>query len=310
MKLPKELTIITPVSKFLAIILFVILPFLTFLYGMKYQEFLDFTKNPDSLSVSAKKVKRLPTPTPDPMKDWQTYNDRNNGFILKFPNDYFKFQQDNTFGFFVATSIPQGGNSPKFLGPNDVWLNASIYPESSTKSLDQLLTSRSEYISGQKVSVTIDGINGYKIIYTDLVGPAEPLKPQYTIEGLVEKNNKIYSLSMTSWNKKVLDNHQRLFDTILSTFKFTDNSSTQNISQEDAINLVKQQKEVKDWLTLFNGPGGTSPKTYGTAHFAFDHMDNNLYIIHAYEDMPDHTSSFNWYKVNKKTGEVTKEFNF
>jgi hypothetical protein len=41
MKLPKELITITPVSKALAIFLFVTLPFVGFLFGIRYQQILD-----------------------------------------------------------------------------------------------------------------------------------------------------------------------------------------------------------------------------------------------------------------------------
>lgn len=38
MKLPKELTTVTPLSKTIALVLFMLLPFLGFLIGFKYQE--------------------------------------------------------------------------------------------------------------------------------------------------------------------------------------------------------------------------------------------------------------------------------
>jgi len=30
--------------------------------------------------------------------------------------------------------------------------------------------------------------------------------------------------------------------------------------------------------------------------------------VHVYEDLPDHTATFNWYEVNVKSGKVTKLF--
>lgn len=229
MKLPKELTMVTPASKFLAFILFVTLPFLGFVYGMKYQEFVDFNKQQE-LSFAAKKVKRLPTPTPDPTANWRTYTFSYNpefGVSFRYPDTYFQYQADPKLsGVFLATSAPQGGNSPKFFGPNDVWLSAGTLPGVENTSLDQLLTSRPDYVNAQKVPVVIGGISGFKVIYTIMVGPAEPMRPQYVYEGLVEKDNKLYSISMESWNKKVLESNQKLFDQILSTFKFLDSSIT------------------------------------------------------------------------------------
>ena len=146
MKLPKELTTVTPASKFLAVILFVTIPFLAFLYGMKYQEFLDFNRHPKD-SVSSRKVKRVPTPTPD----------------------------------FSKT----------------------------------------------------------------------------------------------------------------------------------AINLVRNQKEVQEWLGLFTEQYGTNPVTGGKPVIDIDHKEVNDFLIHVYEKVSDsfypHNATFNWYRVNEKTWEVTKE---
>lgn len=63
--LPKELTTVTPVSKFIAVVIFLVLPFLGFIYGMKYQQLKD-TNNFSDYFFSSKKIKRIPTPTPFP----------------------------------------------------------------------------------------------------------------------------------------------------------------------------------------------------------------------------------------------------
>ncbi len=74
-------------------------------------------------------------------------------------------------------------------------------------------------------------------------------------------------------------------------------------SKEDqAIDLVYRRADVKAWLKLF--PRGTS-KLGGHAAFTADHDEGDVYSVHVYEDLPDHTATFNWYEVNLKTGKST-----
>jgi hypothetical protein len=56
MKIPKELTTVTPLSKAVALLLFVSLPIVTFVFGMNYQKLIN---NTGSISV--------PTPTTEPV---------------------------------------------------------------------------------------------------------------------------------------------------------------------------------------------------------------------------------------------------
>jgi len=65
---------------------------------------------------------------------------------------------------------------------------------------------------------------------------------------------------------------------------------------------------VQEWLQLFSGPGQTSPKTGGRPAFVVHRIENNYYVIQVFENMPSHTATFNWYKVNSQTGEIIQEF--
>lgn len=61
MQLPKELTTVTPLSKVMALILFISLPIITFLFGMNYQATLMSQNNVGSPKVTAI------SPTPEPV---------------------------------------------------------------------------------------------------------------------------------------------------------------------------------------------------------------------------------------------------
>ena len=76
----------------------------------------------------------------------------------------------------------------------------------------------------------------------------------------------------------------------------------------EAVELVKSQPEVREWLTLFAN-GGKS-KLGGRPVVAFDHQQGSIYVLRVYEDLPDHTASFNWYNVDSESGKVTREFNY
>ncbi len=85
------------------------------------------------------------------------------------------------------------------------------------------------------------------------------------------------------------------------------NTSTK-ITSDKALEIVSNLPEVKKWEKSFTSPDGTSPTTGGTPVIDNDSETSTTYVIHVYENMPDHTATFNWYYVDKNTGAVTKEF--
>lgn len=174
-----------------------------------------------------------PSPTPNPTANWKTYTDIKSGFSLKYPSDYFIFQGDPSLGFFLATSAPRGGNGPKFLGENDVWLSVSG-SNSSVQTLDQYIASQqSLYNNIQKKSVTLGGIASYKITYTLQAFPAGSSSTTiYSSDGLVMRDGKISTISLSAFRQNLLDSQQVMFDKILSTFKFLDQKSDNSASQE------------------------------------------------------------------------------
>jgi hypothetical protein len=83
---------------------------------------------------------------------------------------------------------------------------------------------------------------------------------------------------------------------------------TKNVSEQDAINLVKNLPEVKKWLSLFAQPDGSNPKTGGKPVIELGSKNENTYFIHVYELLSDHSATFNWYDVDIKTGNIKPEF--
>jgi hypothetical protein len=79
--------------------------------------------------------------------------------------------------------------------------------------------------------------------------------------------------------------------------------------RESAIAQVAQLPEVKQWMSRFTGPNKTSTATGGKPQIIIDQYRDEFIIIHAYESIPSdkRTATFNWYKYNRLTHNVTKE---
>jgi len=108
----------------------------------------------------------------------------------------------------------------------------------------------------------------------------------------VEVNNTFFNFIL---NQKKYTN---TFDQILSTFS---NSTSVAITKEKAVQLVRSLGEVQKYLL-------TVPK----AVIEVDHEndDKTSWVVHVYEMLSDHTATYNWFDVNKQTGQITKMFNF
>lgn len=114
MKLPKELTTIIRLSKYLAMVVFIALPIVGFLLGMRYQEMMDLANKQKTASSCTEDAKicpdgsyvgrQLPTcdfaPCPnvstDPTANWKTYTNTKYEFEFKYPQDS-KMSKDGSF---------------------------------------------------------------------------------------------------------------------------------------------------------------------------------------------------------------------
>lgn len=77
--------------------------------------------------------------------------------------------------------------------------------------------------------------------------------------------------------------------------RFINEKSTSKLTQQKVIELVKNRKEVKEYLIHV-------PK--GIVTIDHKNNDNNSWIIHVFEIVNNHTATFNWYEVKKNTGKV------
>lgn len=81
---------------------------------------------------------------------------------------------------------------------------------------------------------------------------------------------------------------------LLAILKFDD--VTTNITKEQAIGKVRTQTEVAEYF-----------KRVPQVKISVNGGENGKYLIQVYEIKDGHTATFNWYRVDKITGEVEKE---
>ncbi len=161
--------------------------------------------------------------------------------------------------------------------------------------------------------ITISRIVGYQIvslwsivaIFLVLIGNVVGLM-------LVNKDSKL--LSNYPWSSKGVKGAQAqtliqkfmtwivfgiiaafIFLMLILNFK----QQPQTITSQDAILKVKELPEVKTFLMSVQN---------GHVEVEQNEEDPNNYLIHVYEIVNDHTATFNWYLVNKSTGEIEKQF--
>lgn len=72
---------------------------------------------------------------------------------------------------------------------------------------------------------------------------------------------------------------------------------SQQLSKKEAIAKVKTLPQITDYLKKV--PNGL---------VVVNGEEDNAYLVQVYEFKDGHTATFNWYKVDKTTGEIEKEF--
>ncbi len=78
---------------------------------------------------------------------------------------------------------------------------------------------------------------------------------------------------------------------------FNNTPKTTGMTETQAVDNVKKLPEVQDYL-----------KRVPNALVEVDNESEGQYNVHVYEIKDGHTATFNWYRVDKATGEVKKEF--
>ncbi|MBN8662720.1 MAG: hypothetical protein J0M35_20295 [Candidatus Obscuribacter phosphatis] len=75
------------------------------------------------------------------------------------------------------------------------------------------------------------------------------------------------------------------------------------LTANQALKLVESRKEVQDFLAQFRRP--RQGATAESKPVIDVERDGNIWNVHVYESLPDHTATFNWYSVDRLTGKIT-----
>lgn len=133
-KLPKWLTTVTPFSKALAMILFILLPFAGFYLGMKYQQQISVSVSNNNLSQSNALPTPMPTstvtimPSPDPLissasAGWLTFTSPRKDYSINFPANWIYKLSPNAVTD-INIQKPFGSGFSEFTPA--VWISKSI----------------------------------------------------------------------------------------------------------------------------------------------------------------------------------------
>lgn len=148
MKIPKSLTTVTTFSKILAMILFVMLPILSFKLGMSYQKKLNvlpFVATPTSTLIPSPVKIKIPSPN---KPGWLRYMRDDFDFYLDYPNTYgYNKQGDDDEILFEKNLVKT---------PHGVDNYIDVIKGQSFHQTKEKINELKKMIIGEKKVVTID----------------------------------------------------------------------------------------------------------------------------------------------------------
>lgn len=248
-------------------------------------------------------TKASPIPS-DETTNWETITNSKFGYVIKYPPDWSfsanqhtnplitnlaTFQSDSTCNITDNLCSTIQLNVENNDNKNDLTPRLSINLQGSNP--DRITNKTSIKINGEDASeFDFFGAN-----YRSAIGTLIHIV-------VINHNGRKYVLSFKEsplGGDSIVDNtkwkNKHIFDKMLSTFKFTGGE----ITKEEAVNIVLSLSEVNDYVSRVKN---------SRVEYSHDSSDGQKIIVHVYEQLPDHTATFNWFNVDKATKQVTKEF--
>ncbi len=213
-KLPTWLTTVTPFSKTLAMILFILLPFLGFYLGMKYQQQVTIP------SSTVSEVQKVPSLTPTPRSTlqvssasagWLTFTSPRGDYSINFPSNWTYSGPvapiDNT-DIYINMPLKQGYNE----GGPYVWI--SKVTNKNNADFLTFITGGNQNIE-KNVKITDNKIGIYNVKeVTGLPSKMASINVYFPLE-----NNNYIDVAFTPYAIGVNNQAFSTFQNILSSFK-------------------------------------------------------------------------------------------
>lgn len=222
--LPKELTIVSPLSKVLAAVLFVSLPFIGFFLGMQYEQTFDQTKESEitnNIKINHPTSTPITIPTVDPSitANWKTYTSTKYGFSIAYPNSWDfkdKLSKDTEYETIISFGLRNSqGTVQEEVGILVYKSNLDL-----NQFIDTVMCLEPGHCASSKKAVDINVGNTVAKKVVNLPGP---ISPEVT---LIKKNPYILRFQIvifaTAGKENEVVKRKEILDQILSTFKFTD----------------------------------------------------------------------------------------
>lgn len=178
MTLPPTLTTVTPFSKLLAMILFILFPLIGFYLGIKYQQAV----TPQNVYQALSTAKPTPTPPPagEPTANWKTYNNNILGIQFKYPPSWSKedlIKAENKDLTNLAVCVKR---------PEDTPYNCSTTMNIQNKNIEQVKQTETKNMGIDEVFGDFGSSNYYPAV-TETTSIVIDNKQGYKIKGTVSE---------------------------------------------------------------------------------------------------------------------------
>ncbi len=220
-KLPKTLTTVTRFSKTLAFILFFTFPLAGFLLGMQYQQAVTM----QSMLSEPQNSKRIPTPKNNPA-NWRTFINKKIGFSFSYPDKY-KYLQEYFDNFKLSKSgsiAVQDYDGYKPVPDSFFQFYINIY-ENPNLSLDQYVNNLRTTIKGLSPNHTLAETSSEVINGVTAIRGQEMVHYQLVPAVWFKYKTYLFTVQMSTSDP----NNIKIFNQILSTFKFADQPQSNTI---------------------------------------------------------------------------------
>ncbi len=206
MTLPKSLTTVTTFSKTIALFLFILFPFAGFYAGYKYREGTYVATAP----IAQNNLIPTPTPTID-ITNWKTYTNNKLGFLIKHPQDFIIKESEFYTQFYSKNYIYPKGEYGEIV-------KGGVITVTVFQTSDSLINIIEKYKNNEAFSqfqqTSLGGVKAWKFLFQ----PAQDYEFEPKI--IAVKSGKEYDI-MTSFARDDKEKVNKIFEQMLSTFKFT-----------------------------------------------------------------------------------------